>query len=286
VKHEAVHSLRKKQAFNFMITLVKALLPAALFRKAPLNRGQPQQKGFEASGGLSRKEGLVQETAVSSEAAEPSLGMQHFFEKVVGPCIVGNHYTDICEIGVKHCANTERLLLIQGLKLYLIDPCRDTNLVEKYKNAENIRVFKGLSLNILPEIPCRFDCVIIDGDHNWYTVFNELRFIEKRKLLRDGGTVFLHDVGWPYGRRDLYHTPESIPKEFRHPYAKSGEWVREIYRSQGRDPVQRSLLSLFGKPAVGSGEDQLLHQEKIDARHRGTFGIWKKHARKSDYEIL
>jgi hypothetical protein len=61
---------------------------------------------------------------------------------------------------------------------------------------------------------------LIDGDHNWYTVFNELAIIEQKGLLNDGGAIFLHDVGWPYGRRDMYYLPESIPENFRHPYAK------------------------------------------------------------------
>jgi cephalosporin hydroxylase/SAM-dependent methyltransferase len=32
----------------------------------------------------------------------------------------------------------------------------------------------------------------------------------------------LHDVGWPYGRRDLYYVPHRIPDEHRQPYARRG----------------------------------------------------------------
>src|SRR5690606_8626689 len=31
--------------------------------------------------------------------------------------------------------------------------------------------------------------------------------------------VLLHDVGWPYARRDLYYAPERVPAEHRQPYA-------------------------------------------------------------------
>ena len=34
--------------------------------------------------------------------------------------------------------------------------------------------------------------------------------------------LILHDVGWPYGRRDLYYAPERIPAEFRQPYRRGG----------------------------------------------------------------
>ena len=37
---------------------------------------------------------------------------------------------------------------------------------------------------------------------------------------------FLHDVGWPYGRRDLYYAPERIPEEFRQPWAQKGLRLR------------------------------------------------------------
>ncbi len=32
----------------------------------------------------------------------------------------------------------------------------------------------------------------------------------------------MHDVGWPYGRRDLYYAPDQIPEEFRQPYRRAG----------------------------------------------------------------
>ena len=68
------------------------------------------------------------------------------------------------------------------------------------------------------------DAALIDGDHNWYTVYNELRLLAEGA--RRHGTplpvLILHDVLWPYGRRDLYYAPEQIPEEFRQPYATKG----------------------------------------------------------------
>ena len=34
--------------------------------------------------------------------------------------------------------------------------------------------------------------------------------------------MLLHDVLWPYGRRDLYYDPETVPAEFRQPYKQAG----------------------------------------------------------------
>lgn len=67
-----------------------------------------------------------------------------------------------------------------------------------------------------------FDCFLIDGDHNWYTVFKELKVIAERDLLAPGGAIFLHDVRWPYARRDMYYDPATIPNEYIHAHAKQG----------------------------------------------------------------
>jgi hypothetical protein len=34
--------------------------------------------------------------------------------------------------------------------------------------------------------------------------------------------ILAHDAGWPYGRRDLYYDPKTIPEGYRQPYAREG----------------------------------------------------------------
>ena len=62
------------------------------------------------------------------------------------------------------------------------------------------------------------DAIILDGDHNHYTLTNELRLIDdraERLPLR-----VLHDVGWPLARRDAYEAPDQIPEQHRQPLAR------------------------------------------------------------------
>ena len=70
------------------------------------------------------------------------------------------------------------------------------------------------------------DAALIDGDHNWYTVYNELRLLARGAPgppARRCRVLILHDVGWPYGRRDLYYDARArSPTEFRQPYAPGG----------------------------------------------------------------
>jgi hypothetical protein len=65
---------------------------------------------------------------------------------------------------------------------------------------------------------------VIDGDHNYYTVAEELRIIAERAAgeQRRLPMVLLHDVGWPHGRRDDYYLPEQIPAEHRHAIVPEG----------------------------------------------------------------
>ena len=81
------------------------------------------------------------------------------------------------------------ILLKLPLNSYtIIDPGIDENLQTKYAGDSRVHVVKSNSLDALaPDAGIgpgvRFDCILIDGDHNWYTVFNELRLIRERTLL-------------------------------------------------------------------------------------------------------
>ena len=148
--------------------------------------------------------------------------MKYWINKVVLRFGEDFGYKSFCEIGASLGGATDKLLAADGIRLTVIDPCLDADLCAKYGSDQRITLCRGLSLEEIPKLPGPFDCILIDGDHNWFTVFNELKAIEERGLLNNGGTIFFHDVGWPYGRRDLYYQPETIPAAFRHPYARKG----------------------------------------------------------------
>jgi len=148
--------------------------------------------------------------------------MKYFYEKALKPFILKEKYRDICEIGAAGGENTDLLAGLENVTVTVVDPCHDADLTSKYAKNKKISVYKRKSLDALRELNQAFDCFLIDGDHNWYTVFNELKAIEEKSLLKAGGTIFLHDVRWPYARRDMYYLPEDIPESYRHPYARKG----------------------------------------------------------------
>jgi len=67
------------------------------------------------------------------------------------------------------------------------------------------------------------DVLLLDGDHNWYTVTRELEAAEgKASRYGTPPLVLLHDTDWPYGKRDAYWDPAEIPSEFLQPHAAGG----------------------------------------------------------------
>jgi len=153
--------------------------------------------------------------------------MHRFWATVIEPMLKSMKATKIVEIGSWRGANTLNLLSycksVSGF-LHVIDPLPEYD-PKKWEEEYSgyVQFHLDLSLNILLNIT-QTDAVLIDGDHNWYTVYNELSQLETN-CLRYGSPyplVLLHDVSWPYARRDLYYDPNQIPEEYLHDHDKKG----------------------------------------------------------------
>jgi GT2 family glycosyltransferase len=133
----------------------------------------------------------------------------------------------IIEIGSDQGYNTRNLLDFcrrTGAALHAIDPLPKFDVdAWEHEYKQELTLHRLPSLEALPQLP-NADVVLIDGDHNWHTVFHELKTLEDVAQLHGGAypLVFLHDIGWPYGRRDLYYEPDRIPEPHRHPYRQAG----------------------------------------------------------------
>ncbi|GMV99183.1 MAG: hypothetical protein AMXMBFR84_03220 [Candidatus Hydrogenedentota bacterium] len=148
--------------------------------------------------------------------------MKDFVPWLIGPYASQRKFRQFCEIGARTGATSARLLELDGATLSIIDPCEDDDLITRFEGDSRVKVIKGFSLDVLPVLTDTFDAFLIDGDHNWYTVYHELAVIHDRSLLKPGGVIFLHDTAWPYGRRDMYFDPGRIPKEYVQPHERRG----------------------------------------------------------------
>ncbi|MBP9003995.1 MAG: class I SAM-dependent methyltransferase, partial [Candidatus Hydrogenedentes bacterium] len=153
--------------------------------------------------------------------------MHLFWEPVVWPLFDRIKPRRILEIGAEEGKHTLKMLpwcQRFGAVLHVVEPFPRFNVEEcaaRYRgHFELIRGFSPEALESLPPV----DVALIDGDHNWYTVHAELETLAAKG--REVGTLppvmLLHDVDWPYGRRDLYYDPERIPEAFRHPWRRAG----------------------------------------------------------------
>jgi hypothetical protein len=153
--------------------------------------------------------------------------MLAFWLDIISPLLTLLRPDTIVEIG-SESGKTTRLLLGLGRSFgattHCIDPVPGFDVAAWQAEHGDKFVFHGQkSLDALPSID-RFGVVLIDGDHNWYTVHEELRLIEKRcrEIGQGMPLILLHDTGWPYARRDLYYDPDSIPQAYRHPWRRAG----------------------------------------------------------------
>ena len=146
-----------------------------------------------------------------------------FWESVVEPVLEAVAPSTIVEVGAWKGQNTRNLVEFaaeRGCSLHVIDPEPLFDPEELGRPLGDAFVMHGeQSLNALPLVGAP-DLVLIDGDHNWYTVFHELQLLEKGSAAsgHQFPVVLLHDVDWPYGRRDLYYDPQAIPDAYRLPF--------------------------------------------------------------------
>jgi Methyltransferase domain len=143
--------------------------------------------------------------------------------EIVLPCLDAVNARSVVEVGA-FAGDFTRVLVHwaegSGARVAAIDPSPQEGLEELNRERPELDLVRETSLAALARIELP-DVVVIDGDHNYYTVSEELRVVAERE---DRGTLPLllfHDVCWPHARRDDYAAPDLIPEEYRQPTAGS-----------------------------------------------------------------
>ncbi len=156
--------------------------------------------------------------------------MNRMWDNLVFPLINELKPKYIVEVGAERGTNTKSMLEYcakNDARLTTIDPFPifDVDaLKEEY--GDKFDMIEDLSLNVLNSIK-DYDLIILDGDHNWYTVYNELKSIEMNFIQDTFPFVIFHDVSWPYARRDIYYNPNDIPEDYLNPHKKRGMYPGE-----------------------------------------------------------
>jgi hypothetical protein len=149
-----------------------------------------------------------------------------FWHDVIAPLLQAAEVRRIVEVGALGGEHTERILhrLGEGVELHVIDPAPafDPAALERRFGAQYV-FHRDLSVHVLGDLGA-MDAALIDGDHNWYTVFTELHLLSDaaRRAGAPLPLMILHDVGWPYGRRDGYYDPTNLPPDQMQPWRTAG----------------------------------------------------------------
>lgn len=154
--------------------------------------------------------------------------MNRFWQRYIQPLIHTAQPRRLMEIGADRGWNTRNLLAYcraTGARADIIDPAPQPSLHEvlaEYGPAE-YRYHPLKSVAAIPQLDTP-DMALIDGDHNWATVYSELNLLHARaeQNATPPPIVLSHDVAWPYARRDMYYNPDDLEASQKHPYAYRG----------------------------------------------------------------
>lgn len=153
--------------------------------------------------------------------------MHRFWHTHILPMIECAAPKRILEIGAEFGWNTAGLLDYAsraGAHVDVVDPMPHPVLHEVLARNPAVHSYHPLkSLAAIPLLPAP-DFVLLDGDHNWFTVHNEFVQLHLRALATGNAfpIIVMHDCAWPYGRRDMYYDVENMPPADRQPYARRG----------------------------------------------------------------
>lgn len=144
--------------------------------------------------------------------------------EVMVACLEAAGARSVAEVGA-YAGDLTRYLLDWArnheARVWAIDPSPQPELAGLDESREDLTLVRATSHEALAEMP-RLDAYVIDGDHNYWTVTEELRLIAASDATALPPLLLFHDVGWPHARRDDYYAPEQVPGEYRQPTIEGG----------------------------------------------------------------
>jgi hypothetical protein len=140
---------------------------------------------------------------------------------VIFPCLDAVEARSVLEVGASHGDFTSALLdwaAASSARVNAVEPAPPPELLDLAERHPELALVRKTSHEALRE-GSGHDAVIVDGDHNYYTVAEDLRLIAESHAQATMPLVLLHDLGWPHGRRDAYYGPDRVPEQSRQPLA-------------------------------------------------------------------
>lgn len=120
--------------------------------------------------------------------------------------------------------------------------------------------------------------MFIDGDPNWYTVYNELKLIEENN--EKFPLIFVFNAKFPYAYQDAYYNPDDIPSEYRQEYCdkfsvnyeESGhikyipiqdKLKHSLYKNTQRNGVLKAIEDYVSSTKLNIGNITLVKEDNL-----------------------
>jgi hypothetical protein len=127
----------------------------------------------------------------------------------------------VVEVGVESGQVSSLYTELGASDVYCVDPAPTDALRATLARNPKLHLVEKPSPAVLAELPVA-DLYVLDGDHNYAIVYNELSWVMKNA---PDAVVALHDVLWPCSRRDLYYQPSTVAAEDTLPETDEGSTV-------------------------------------------------------------
>jgi hypothetical protein len=200
---------------------------------------------------------------------EAGYSLGNFFE-IWAACFDAAGVRSVIEVGAERGRLTQELLRWagpSGARVTAIEPAPVSDLLELIEEHPDLEVVEETSLEALEHLQIA-DAIVLDGDHNYYTLSNELRLIAERAPDGQFPLLVFHDVCWPLARRDQYAAPDRIPPEHRHAY---GEDIKVVPGNPGT--VERGLPFEWGALEEGGPRNGVLTAIEDFMEERGDLRL-------------
>jgi hypothetical protein len=160
-----------------------------------------------------------------SEADGVGYSLANVRELLIG-CLEVADARSVIEVGSDRGLLTAELLdWADGEReVVAVDPAPHQDLETLERDHPELRLIRDTSHEVLREVDLS-DAIVLDGDHNYFTLSGELRIIGERASGPEFPLLLFHDVIWPHARRDSYYVPNRIPDEHRQPLVKDASVV-------------------------------------------------------------
>jgi hypothetical protein len=127
----------------------------------------------------------------------------------------------VVEVGVESGKASGLYTSLGASAVYCIEPHPTEEIRAGLTANKALHLIEQASPEALAGLPIA-DLYVLDGDHNYAVVRQELDWI----LTHAPDTVVvLHDLLWPCARRDLYYEPSRLPTGDKHPASQDGATV-------------------------------------------------------------